>query len=195
MRNDTASRSRCFARPCRICRIPSIPHLTRRPGPHYTARPGSRVPMFTSRCITPRACASAHPDRAVRQAIIGDAICVFRVHDFPRTRGAQRSRRNPDGHMMQRTLTRIDSPRFTGTYRYAASWCAPVGAFGGGAGVHALAIGLDDSKRRAHELWSIQRAWQAIGQESKSGRTSMSGNRPLDRDGSGAGSRWSAGAP
>jgi hypothetical protein len=36
--------------------------LTRRPGPHYTARPGSRVPMFTSRCITPRACASAHPD-------------------------------------------------------------------------------------------------------------------------------------
>jgi hypothetical protein len=95
--------------------------------------------------------------------------------------------------MMQRTLTRIDSPRFTGTYRYAASWCAPVGAFG--AGAQTLAIGLDDSKRRAHELWSIQRVWQAVGQESKAGRTSMSGNRPLDAAGSGAGSRWSEGTP
>jgi hypothetical protein len=69
-----------------------------------------------------------------------------------------------------------------------------MGAFG--AGVYALAIGLDDSKRRAHELWSVQRVWQAIGQESKkSGRTSMSGNRPLDMKESGAGSRWSEGTP
>ena len=96
--------------------------------------------------------------------------------------------------MMQRTRTRIDSPRFTGTYRYAASWCAPVGALG--AGAQTLAIGLDDSKRRAHELWSVQGVWQTIGQESKkSGRTSMSGNRPLDTDGSGAGSSWSEGTP
>ena len=103
--------------------------------------------------------------------------------------------RTADFHMMQRTLTRIDSPRFTGAYRYAASWCAPVGVLEAGAGAHGIAMGLDDSKRRAHELWTMHRVWQTIGQESKSGRTSMSGNRPLDREGSGAGSRWSAGAP
>ena len=97
--------------------------------------------------------------------------------------------------MMQRTLTRIDSARFTGAYRSAASWCAPVGALEAGAGAHGIAMGLDDLKRRAHELWTMHRVWQAIGQESKSGSTSMSGNRPLDREKSGAGSRWSAGAP
>ena len=96
--------------------------------------------------------------------------------------------------MMQRTLTRIDRPRFTGAYRYAASWCAPVGALGGVAGAHGIAMGLDDSKRRAHELWTVQRVWRAIGQESKSDRASMSGNRPLAGDIGGAGSR-SAGAP
>ena len=97
--------------------------------------------------------------------------------------------------MTQRTLARIDSPRFTGTYRLAASWCAPVGALGRVAGAHGVAMGLDDSKRRAHELWTMHRVWQTIGQESKSRSTSMSGNRPLDKDRSGAGSRWSAGAP
>ena len=97
--------------------------------------------------------------------------------------------------MMQRTLTRIDRPRFTGAYRYAAGWCAPIGAFGGVAGTHGIAMGLDDSKRRAHELWTMLRVWQTIGQDTQAGRTSMSGSRPLDSEGSGAGSRWSAGAP
>jgi len=152
--------------------------------------------MFTSRCITPRACASTILTRATCQAIIGDAIRVFGVHDFPRPRGARTSSQERSHvHMMQRTLTRIDRPRFTGAYRYAASWCAPVGVLEAGAGAHGSAMGLDDSKRRAHELWTMHRVWQTIGQKSKSRSTSMSGNRPLDREGSGAGSRWSAGAP
>jgi len=96
--------------------------------------------------------------------------------------------------MTQRTLTRIDSPRFTGTYRLAASWCAPVGAFGGEACAHLVAIGLGRSKRHARAQWVMEWLGQASG-ESKSDTASMSGYRPLDREGSGAGSRWSAGAP
>jgi len=96
--------------------------------------------------------------------------------------------------MTQRTLTPIDSPRFTGTYRFAASWCAPVGAFGSGAGTYAMAIGLGDSKRHARGLWRMKQVGQ-MGIEGDAGWTSMSVNRPLDRDRSGAGSRWSAGAP
>lgn len=127
------------------------------------------------------------------QAIIGDAIRVFRVHDFPRMRGTRTSsQERSDVHMMQRTLTRIDSLRFTGSYRFAASWCAPVGAFGGG--TYANAIELGDSKRHACGLWRMKQVGQ-MRIEGKSGWTSMSGNRPLDREGSGAGSRWSAGAP
>ena len=95
--------------------------------------------------------------------------------------------------MMQRTLTRIDSPRFTGACRSAASWRAPIGA--NGAGVYVIAIGLDRSKRHMRGQWSTQWVGQTMGQEQKSGRTSMSGNRPLDADGSGAGSRWSEGTP
>jgi hypothetical protein len=94
--------------------------------------------------------------------------------------------------MMQRALTSIDSPKFTGTYRYAASWCAPVSALG--AGAHAIVIGLDRSKRHARGQWSMWQVGQ-MGWEKQSARTSMSDNRPLDKDRCGAGSRWSAGAP
>jgi len=93
--------------------------------------------------------------------------------------------------MMQRTLTRIDSPRFTGACRSAASWRAPVGANGAGA----YAIGLGGSKRHMRGQWSTRRVGQSMGQEQKSGRTSMSGDRPLDADESGAGFRWSEGTP
>ena len=95
--------------------------------------------------------------------------------------------------MMQRTLTRIDSPRFTGACRSAASWRAPVGA--NGAGAYAMAIGLDRSKRHLRGQWSMQRVGQTMGQERKSGFTSMSGDRPLDAGESGAGSKWSEGTP
>ena len=95
--------------------------------------------------------------------------------------------------MMQRTLTRIDSPRFAGARRSAASWRAPVGA--NGAGAYAIAIGLDRSKRHMCGQWSTQRVGQTKGQEQKSFRTSMSGNRPLDAVESGAGSRRSGGTP
>ena len=95
--------------------------------------------------------------------------------------------------MMQRTLTRIDSPRFTGARRSAASWRAPIGA--NGAGAYAIAIGLDRSKRHMRGQWSMQRVGQTMGHEQKSIRTSMSGDRPLDAVESGAGSRWSEGAP
>ena len=95
--------------------------------------------------------------------------------------------------MMQRTLTRFDSPRFTGACRSAASWRAPVGA--NGAGVYTIAIWLDRSKRHMSGQWSMQRVWQTMGHEQKSIRTSMSGDRPLDAVESGAGSRWSEGAP
>jgi len=125
--------------------------------------------------------------------IIGGAIFVFsnsRSRDAAET--LPRSERTTD-HMMQRTLTRIDSPRFTGARRSAASWRAPVGA--NGAGVYAIAIGLDRSKRHMCGQWSTQRVGQTKGQDQKSFRTSMSGNRPLDAVESGAGSRWSAGAP
>ena len=129
--------------------------------------------------------------RAGRQEIIGDAIFVFGVHDFPRTRGTRS--RGPDDHMMQRTFTRFDSPRFTGVRRSAASWRAPIGA--NGAGAYAIAIGADRSKRHMCGLWSMQQVGQTMGQEQKSFRTSMSGDRPLDAVKSGAGSRWSEGAP
>ena len=89
--------------------------------------------------------------------------------------------------MMQHTLTRIDSPRFTGVCRSAASWRAPLGA--NGAGVYAIAIGLDESKRQLRGHWSMQQVEQQMGMDEKSGRTSMSGDRPLDADGRGAGSR------
>jgi len=94
--------------------------------------------------------------------------------------------------MTQRTFTRIDSPRFTGSYRFAASWCAPVGVLG--ADAYAMAIGLGDSERHACGLWRTKQVGQ-MGIEGTSKRASMSGNRPLDREGNGAGSRWSAGAP
>ena len=95
--------------------------------------------------------------------------------------------------MMQRTLTRIDSPRFTGARRSAASWRAPIGA--NGAGAYAIAIGLDRSKRHMCGEWSMQRVGQTMRQEQQSFRTSMSDDRPLDAVKSGAGSRWSEGTP
>jgi hypothetical protein len=95
--------------------------------------------------------------------------------------------------MMQHTLTRIDSPRFTGVCRSAASWRAPVGATG--AGVYAIAVGLDGSKRHMRGQWSTPRVGKTMGQERKSSWTSMSGDRPLDAGESGAGSRWSEGTP
>jgi hypothetical protein len=96
--------------------------------------------------------------------------------------------------MMQRTLTQIDSPRFAGPCRSAASWRAPLGA--NGAGAYAIAIGfvLDRSKRHASGQLAAWRVGQTMGQEGKSSWTSMSGDRPLDADGSGAGSR-SEGTP
>jgi hypothetical protein len=103
-----------------------------------------------------------------------------------------RSERTTD-HMMQRTLTRIDSPRFTGARRSAASWRAPVGA--NGVGSYAIAIGLDRSKRHMCGQWCMRRVEQAMGREQQSFRTSMSGDRPLDAVKSGAGSRRSEGTP
>jgi hypothetical protein len=94
---------------------------------------------------------------------------------------------------MQRTLTRIDSPRFAGACRSAGYWRAPVGA--NGAGVYAIAIGLDRSKRHVRGQWSMQRVGQTMGQEQKSGRTSMSADRPLDVYESGAGFWRSEGTP
>jgi len=167
--------------------------LTHSPGPHYTARPGSRVPMFTSRCITPVACVSAHPDPKVRVRRSSVTRFVFSGSMISRARAEHvLNNRRPAVHMTQRILTRIDSPRFTGSYRFAASWCAPVGALG--ADAYAMTIGLGDSKRHARGLWRAKQVGQ-MGIEGTSDRTSMSGKRPLDREGSGAGSRWSAGAP
>jgi len=132
--------------------------------------------------------------RAGRQAIIGGAIFVFwnNAVAIAAVTPVTRSERTPV-HMMQRTLTRIDSPRFTGTCRSAASWRAPVGANGSGA--YAIAIGVDGSKRHMCGQWSMQRVGQSIGQEQQSFRTSMSVDRPLDEVKSGAGSRWSEGTP
>jgi len=170
------------------------PPLTHLPSRRYSAR-GSRVPMFTSRCITPVACASTHPDQkaCVRRSSV--TRFVFSGSMISRVRAEHvLTARSSDVHMTQRTLTRIDSPWFTGTYRLAASWCAPVSAFGSGAGTYAMAIGLGDSKRHARGLCRMKQVGQ-MGMEGDAGWTSMSVNRPLDRDRSGAGSRWSAGAP
>ncbi|HMC55331.1 MAG TPA: hypothetical protein VKH19_09185 [Gemmatimonadaceae bacterium] len=95
--------------------------------------------------------------------------------------------------MMQRTLTRIDSPRFTGRCRSAASWRAPVGA--NGAGAYAIAIGLARSKRHLRGQSSMQWVGRTMGMQDTSGRTSMSDDRPLDAERSGAGSRRSEGTP
>ena len=96
-------------------------------------------------------------------------------------------------HMMQRTLTRIDSPRFTGVRRSAARWRAPIGVTG--AGAYAFALGLGESKRQMRGQVGTQQVGQVRGVEAKSGGTSMSGDRPLDADGSGAGSWRSEGTP
>jgi hypothetical protein len=95
--------------------------------------------------------------------------------------------------MMQRTLTRIDSPRHTGACRSAASWRAPIGATG--AGAYAFTLGLGRSKRQMRGQFDAQQVEQTMGVEAKSGRTSMSGDRPLDADRSGAGSWRSEGTP
>ncbi len=95
--------------------------------------------------------------------------------------------------MMQRTLTRIDSPRHTGACRSAASWRAPIGATG--AGAYAFTLGLGGSKRQMRGQLDAQQVGQTMGQERKSSWTSMSGDRPLDAGESGAGSRWSEGTP
>ena len=130
---------------------------------------------------------------AGRQAIIGGAIFVFRILGRECGRSiVTRTERNTD-HMMQRTLTRFDGPRFTGACRSAASWRAPVGAIG--AGAYAIAIGLEGSKRHMRGQSSAQRVGQTMGQERKSGRTSMSGDRPLDVHESGAGFWRSEGTP
>jgi len=105
---------------------------------------------------------------------------------------SSQSERTTD-HMMQRTLTRIDSPRHTGACRSAASWRAPIGVTG--AGAYAFALGLGESKRQMRGQFGTQQVGQARGMEAKSGRTSMSGDRPLDAEGSGAGSWRSEGTP
>ena len=130
---------------------------------------------------------------ASRQVIIGGAIFVFsnsRSRDAAET--LPRSERTTD-HMMQRTLTRIDSPRHTGACRSAASWRAPIGVTG--AGAYAFALGLGESKRQMRGQFGTQQVGQARGMEAKSGRTSMSGDRPLDAERSGAGSWRSEGTP
>jgi hypothetical protein len=132
--------------------------------------------------------------RAGRQATIGGAIFVFRNHAVVRCdRDTVTQSERKSDHMMQRTLTRIDSPRFTGARRSAASWRAPVGA--NGVGSYAIAIGLDRSKRHMCGQWCMRRVEQAMGREQQSFRTSMSGDRPLDAVKSGAGSRRSEGTP
>jgi hypothetical protein len=131
--------------------------------------------------------------RAGRQAIIGGAIFVFRICGRECGRSTvTRTERNTD-HMMQRTLTRFDGPRFTGACRSAASWRAPVGAIG--AGAYTIAIGLDGSKRHMRGQSSMPWVGQTMGQERKSGRTSMSADRPLDVYESGAGFWRSEGTP
>ena len=105
---------------------------------------------------------------------------------------SSQSERTTD-HMMQRTLTRIDSLRHTGACRSAASWRAPIGATGNGA--YAFGLGLGESKRQMRGQLGAQQVGLTMGMKAKSGRTSMSGDRPLDADGSGAGSRRSEGTP
>jgi hypothetical protein len=151
--------------------------------------------MFTSRCITPRVRVDptlteldVRRSSAARFSFSGTLRSRIDASVTP----SSQSERTTD-HMMQRTLTRIDSPRHTGACRSAASWRAPIGATG--AGAYAFAIGLGESKRQMRGQWGTRQVGQTMGMEAKSGRTSMSGDRPLDADGSGAGSRRSEGTP
>ena len=159
--------------------------LTHSLGPRYTARPGSRVPMFTSRC-TPRACALAHPRH---ELVVGRSSAArFRVsglHAATRHASAR-----TDDHMTARIHLHTEAPRQAGQHRLAASWCAPAGAMGTRAQRSvAAAQGMRGSRMgRQHDRKQISVAVTCS-------RKGEFGYRPLDAGRSGAGSGYRGDAP
>ena len=161
--------------------------LTRRPVAHYTARPGSRVPMFTSRCTTPLACALAQP----RLKCVGRSSAArFRVSGHQAATRHHSAR--TDDHMTARTHLHTARPRHAGDSRPAGSWCAPLGAMGTGTGAR-WTIDAARVMRGSRMGQPSDRKQPSI--EMTFSRTSGFGYRPLDAGNSGAGSGFRGDAP
>jgi hypothetical protein len=160
--------------------------LTHPTGPRYNARPGSRVPMFTSRCTTPPACALAQPrpDSIVGRSsaarfLVSGTVTATR-HPIART----------DHPMTELTQLRIARPRHAGQRRPAASWRAPIGARGTGAHGQADVAGV----RRAMRMGRLgDRKPQVL--EVTGSTTIGFGYRSLDAGQGGAGSGFRGDAP
>ena len=151
----------------------------------YTARPGSRVPMFTSRCTTPLACALAQPrlkcvgrSSAARFRVSG--IIAATRHRFART----------DDHMTTHTHLHTVRPRHAGDSRLAGSWCAPLGAIGAAA---PWSIDAARTTRGSRMSQPSDRTQTSI--EVTVSRTSEFGYRSLEAGRSGAGSGFRGDAP
>jgi len=161
--------------------------LTRSAGPHYTARPGSRVPMFTSRCTTPPACALAQP----RQDFVGRSSAArFLVsgHLVASRNFESRIDVQPD-RMTALAQLPLARPRHAGQRRPAASWRAPIGAMGAGVqplvdairAQRGMRMGRQDGRKQKYEV-------------THNGANGF-GFRSLDAGNSGAGSGYRGDAP
>ena len=173
---------------CSDDRVPlgdDIRLLTASPGPYYNARPGSRVPMFTSRCTTPLACALAEPRQ---ESLVGRTSAArFLVSGLHRNSAHIGSYRD-----LMTTLTHLHTvrPRYAGEHRLAGSWCAPLGATGTRA-----QWSVDAARRLRGSRMSQQgdRKQQTIAVTF--GRTGEFGYRSFDAGRSGAGSGYRGDAP
>jgi hypothetical protein len=136
------------------------------------------------------ACAPANPARSLRQAIIGGAICRF--GNCIRPLGPDESYRiihtTDHTRMTTHLHARFESPRHAGERRIAGSWSAPMGELGRG-----MWCGSADISACAEQHGRIEvvdaRDQRVIMKRSTSGRTGMSGYRPLGAYSSGAESR------
>lgn len=141
--------------------------------------------MFTSRCITPLACALANPDMIHSS---GDhRRRDFAFLDLAATRHTSI---RTDDHMTALTHLHTEAQRHAGEHRLAASWCAPVGAMGTRA---QWSVGVAQGMRGSRMSWQNDRKQVSIGVTF--GRTGEFGYRPLDAGRSGAGSGFRGDAP
>ena len=142
--------------------------------------------MFTSRCTTPRRVRWPNPDKLHSS---GD----HRRRDFSFPDAPLQLQLDspvlPDP-MTAFTRFPIARPRHAGRHRLAASWRAPVGAFGSGMRTSAGVAGVECGMRLRQPG---DRKQQTI--EVNHGRTGELGYRALDAGYSGAGSGFQGDAP
>ena len=143
--------------------------------------------MFTSRCTTPPACALAQPRHA---SLVGRASAArFLVSDTNHRNFTNESTVLPDP-MTAHTRLPIARPRHAGQYRLAASWRAPMGAFGSGMQATTDIAGHECGMRMGQPGDRKQGTTEVT-----CSRTGELGFRALDAGKGGAGSGFRGGAP